>query len=126
MPYALCPMPRVDDLLDGIGRSKYITTLDLTKGYWQVPVEPSSIEKTAFITPLGKYQFRTMPFGLVGAPAVFQRMMNAILSDVSGFAAPYIDDVVIYSESWEEHLQHIREVFAQPTSLYAWTSASLL
>ena len=64
-------MPKVDDLLDRLGQAKYISTLDLTKGYWQVPVHPESRQQTAFITPFGKYQL-TIPFGLVGAPAVFQ------------------------------------------------------
>ena len=66
------PMPRVDDLLERLGQAKYISTLDLTKGYWQVPVHPESRQQTAFITPFGKYQFFIMPFGFVGAPAVFQ------------------------------------------------------
>ena len=66
------PMPRIDDVLDRLGQAQFISTLDLTKGYWQVPVEKSSRPKTAFVTPLGKYQFTVMPFGLVGAPATFQ------------------------------------------------------
>ena len=103
-------MPRIDDLLDGLGSAEYITTLDLTKGYWQVPVHPNSQQKTAFITPFGKYEFLTMPFGLVGAPATFQRLMNGILADISTFTAAYLDDTVIFSRSWPEHLNHITEV----------------
>ena len=105
------PMPRIDEMLDRIGGAKYISTVDLTKGYWQVPVAVDSQEKTAFVTPLGKYQFTTMPFGLAGAPSVFQRLMNSILADIPQYAAAYIDDVTIYSNSWEEHLSHLREVF---------------
>ena len=104
------PMPRIDDLLDGLGSAEYITTLDLTKGYWQVPVHPNSQQKTAFVTPFGKYEFLTMPFGLVGAPATFQRLMNEILADISTFTAAYLDDTVIFSRSWPEHLNHITEV----------------
>ncbi|KAL0176818.1 hypothetical protein M9458_029148, partial [Cirrhinus mrigala] len=73
------PMPRVDELLDRLGRARYITTLDLTKGYWQVPLTPTAKEKTAFSTPRGRWQYRTLPFGLHGAPATFQRMMDIIL-----------------------------------------------
>ena len=104
-------MPRVDDLLDGLGGAHFISTLDLCKGYWQVPVAENSCQKTAFMTPLGKYQFRVMPFGLVGAPAVFQRMMNTLLADIMSFSGAYIDDVAIFSDSWEDHLIHLRTVF---------------
>ena len=70
------PMPRVDELLDQLGKAKYISTLDLTKGYWQVPVAKEAQPKTAFKTPFGLYQFRRMSFGLQGAPATFQRLMD--------------------------------------------------
>ena len=73
------PMPRVDDLLDQVGQARFISTLDLTKGYWQVPMEKSARSKTAFRTPFGLYQFRRMPFGLQGAPSTFQRMMDSLL-----------------------------------------------
>ena len=103
-------MPRVDDLIDQLGKPKFITTLDLSCGYWQVPVEKTSHPKTAFTTPFGLFQFRVMPFGLHGAPAAFQRMMDEILRDLGSFAAAYLDDVVIHSTTWQEHLQHIRAV----------------
>ena len=70
------PMPRVDELLDQLGNSQYMTTLDLARGYWQVPVKQEDQHKTAFITPYELYHFRVMPFGLCGAPATFQRMMD--------------------------------------------------
>ena len=75
------PMPRVDDLIDSLGKARYITTLDLARGYWQVPVEKESRSRTAFTTPFGLFQFKVMPFGLHGAPATFQRMMDEILRD---------------------------------------------
>ena len=105
------PIPRVEDLIDDIGRTKYITALDLTKGYWQVPVAKSSQDKTAFITPWGKYQFRIMPFGLVAAPSTFQRLMDMILEGTHSYAAAYLDDVIIHSNTWDEHLAHLQEVF---------------
>ncbi len=72
-------MPRVDELLDQLGTARINSTLDLTKGYWQVPLSPLSKEKTAFTTPFGLHQFVTLPFGLFGAPATFQRLMDKIL-----------------------------------------------
>ena len=62
-------MPRIDDLIDGLGQARFISTLDLTKGYWQMPVAEEDRHKTAFTTPIGLFQFRVMPFGLSGAPA---------------------------------------------------------
>ena len=105
------PIPRVDDLLEQLVHAKYLTTLDLLKGYWQVPVSESSQPKTAFVTPFGKYEFKVMPFGLVGAPATFQRLMNEILSPVKEFSIAYMDDICIFSASWTEHLKHLRKIF---------------
>ena len=93
------PMPRVDDMIDALGKAKYITTLDLARGYWQVPVLEESRPLTAFATPYGLYQFRVMPFGLQGAPATFQRMMDQVLADCSEYAAAYLDDVKNLSSS---------------------------
>ena len=104
------PMPRIDDMIDQLGKAKFITTLDLTRGYWQVPVASSDRHKTAFITPFGLYQFTKMPFGLQGAPATFQRMMDRLIQGLQEFASAYLDDLVIYSDSWEDHLLHIRQV----------------
>ena len=104
------PMPRIDDLIDRLGKAKYITTLDLTRGYWQVPVAEEDQPKTAFATPFGLFQFRVMPFGLSGAPATFQRMMDCLIQGMENFTAAYLDDLVIYSETWEEHLRHIQSV----------------
>ena len=70
------PLPHIDDLIDNLGKAKFISALDLTKGYWQVPIEGKSREKTAFITPQGKYEFLKMPFGLMGAPSTFQHLMD--------------------------------------------------
>ena len=70
------PMPRIDDLIDGLGNAKFISTLDLTRGYWQMPVAEKDQHKTAFTTPYGQFQFRMLPFGLSGAPSSFQRLMD--------------------------------------------------
>ncbi len=101
------PMPRIEEMLDRLRRAEYITTLDFTKGYWQIPVSKESQAKTAFLTPIGKYEF---PFGLASAPSVFQRYVNTILADTQLFAAAYIDDMQVYSESWEDHMRHLKIV----------------
>ena len=108
--YDAYPMPRVDELIDKLGSAKYITTLDLARGYWQVPMAEDSREMTAFSTPFGLYQFRVMPFGLSGAPATFQRLMDQVVRGLEEFSAAYIDDLVIHSRTWEEHLRHIQAV----------------
>ena len=105
------PMPRIEELLDNIGSAEFVTTLDLAKGYWQVPLEPEDRDKTAFTSPRGLYQFTTMPFGLSGAPATFQRLMDDVLRGTESFAGVYLDDIVIHSSSWRNHLKHLEEVF---------------
>ncbi len=107
------PMPRVDELLDRLGRARFISTLDLTKGYWQVPLTDRAKPKTAFSTPRGHWQYRVLPFGLHGAPATFQRMMDILLRPHQEYAAAYIDDVVIHSETWEDHLERLRRVLGE-------------
>ena len=106
------PMPRVDDLVERLGKAKFLTTLDLCKGYWQVPLAEDSKELTAFRTPFGHFQFTVLPFGLHGAPATFQRLMDRLLRGTEGFAAAYLDDICIYSSTWEEHLQHVQHVLS--------------
>ena len=104
------PMPRVDELLDRLGTASFFTTLDLTKGYWQIPLSPESKEKTAFSTPNGLYQFVTLPFGLFGAPATFQRHMDRVLRPHAAYVAVYLDDVIIHSDTWAEHVQQVAAV----------------
>ena len=93
-------MPRVDELIERLGPARYLSTLDLTKGYWQVPLAPGTREKTAFATPEGLYQYTVLPFGVHGAPATFQRMMDHLLRPHHAYAAAYIDDIIIYSRGW--------------------------
>lgn len=105
------PMPRVDELIERLGHARYLTTLDLCKGYWQVPLEEGSKDFTTFRVPSGLFRFRMMPFGLHGAPATFQRLVDEVLRGAEDYAATYIDDIVIFSRSWEEHLQHLSDIF---------------
>ena len=104
------PMPRVDELIDRVGKARFISTLDLTRGYWQVPVAVDDRPKTAFATPFGLSQFNVMPFGLQGAPATFQRLMDRVIQGLGDFSAAYLDDLIVFSETWAEHLQHVRTI----------------
>jgi len=99
-------MPRVEEVLEGVGEAKYISKLDLTKGYYQVQVAPGDIEKTAFVCHRGQFEFLRMPFGVKNAPACFQVIMQGIFKEHLN-CTPYMDDLVIFSETWEEHLVHI-------------------
>lgn len=103
------PTPRMEDCIDKIGKSKYITKLDLLKGYWAVPLTEKAKEISAFVTPDGAYQYKVMPFGMRNSQATFVHLMNKCISNISG-ADAYIDDMVIYSDT-EEHLETIRKVF---------------
>jgi len=85
--------------------------LDLTKGYYQVSVHPSDEVKTAFMAPMGKFEFIRMPFGLKGAPSTFQHLMDVVLAPCSAYARAYIDDIVIFSSVWSDHLSHLKNVF---------------
>ncbi|XP_065438320.1 uncharacterized protein LOC135981052 [Chrysemys picta bellii] len=104
------PMPRPDELLDKLGGARYLTTMDLTKGYWQVPLDADARLKSAFVTPLGLYEFLTLPFGLKGAPATFQRLVDQLLRGMESFAVAYIDDICVFSQTWEDHISQVRQV----------------
>ena len=104
------PTPRIDDLIERLGKSQFLTTIDLCKGYWQIPLTKNSCELTAFRTPWGLFHFTVLPFGLHGAPAAFQRMMDEVLHGLSDFASAYLDDIVIHSTTWGDHLEHLKEV----------------
>ena len=105
------PLPVIDDLLALLGKAKYFTSLDLKSGYWQVTVDEKDKEKTAFTSHMGLYEFNVMPFGLVNAPSVFQRVMSTVLKDMSHFSLAYLDDVIIFSPTFDVHLRHIGLVF---------------
>ncbi len=104
------PIPRMEDCIDRIGNAKYVTKFDLLKGFWQVPLTPRAKEISAFVTPTGLYQYKVMPFGMKNSPATFQRLINSIIMDLDGCDA-YIDDLIIASETWEDHVRIIQELF---------------
>ena len=107
------PMPRTDQMLEKIAKAKFISTIDLTKGYWQIPLDDEAIPKSAFITARGLFELTVMPFGMKTAPATFQRMMrDKVLQGLESFADAYIDEVEVdTSTTFEEHLLHLRKVF---------------
>lgn len=104
------PLPRLDDCVDKVGSAKFVSKFDLLKGYWQVPLSKRAQEISAFITSSGLYSYTVLPFGLRNAPATFQRLMNCVVADLEGCAV-YLDDVVIYSDTWDEHLQRTHALF---------------
>ncbi len=106
-------MPTVDELIGKVGEEKFLTKLDLAKGFYQVPLHNGDKPKTAFVTPWGKFQFCKMPFGLRNAPSSFQRLMDSVLSGLESFAVPYIDDILIYSEDWVSHMKHVEGVMSR-------------
>ncbi|KII75178.1 Transposon Ty3-G Gag-Pol polyprotein [Thelohanellus kitauei] len=107
------PLPRVDDVLESLAGAKYFSKFDLLSGYHQVQVAYEDRQKTAFITPFGLFQFTRMPFGLCNAPSTFQALMDRILKEAIGrYCMVYLDDIIIYSKSLQDHINHIERIFS--------------
>ena len=104
------PIPRIQDILDRLSGSIWFSALDLKSGYWQVKMHPDSIEKTAFSTPDGHFEFLRLPFGLKNAPADFSRIMQMTLGEFK-FVEIYLDDITIHSRTLKEHFEHLKMVF---------------
>ena len=108
------PLPRIDDTLDTLGQAKWFSTFDLVSGYWQVEVAPEDCEKTAFATPDGLFHSKVMPFGLSNAPATFQHLMEKVLSGLHWSTwLVYLDNIIIFSRTIEEHLERLAEVLGR-------------
>ncbi|KAL7077477.1 hypothetical protein ACQ4LE_002964 [Meloidogyne hapla] len=106
------PLPNIDQILLNLNGKKFFSTLDFHSGYWQIKMDRSSIEKTAFLTEFGLHEFVVMPFGLSNAVATFQRFMSRLFEDfINKFIFVYIDDILIASTTFEEHCEHLRLVF---------------
>jgi hypothetical protein len=105
------PLPRIHNLLDQLQHAKYFTKLDLKSGYHQVRVKEEDIWKTAFKTRQGLYGWLVMPFSLCNAPATFMRLMNDVLRPfLDSFVTVYLDDILVYNTTWEEHISHFMQV----------------
>lgn len=108
------PLPRLEDVFDTIGttQAKFFSTLDLASGFWQIPMDEETKHKSAFVTPTGVYQWKRMPFGLVNAPASFQALMTHVLRGLNWkICLVYVDDILVFSNSFKDHLKHLDEIF---------------
>ncbi|XP_063061560.1 uncharacterized protein LOC134454470 isoform X2 [Engraulis encrasicolus] len=106
------PLPRMEDCVDQVGSAKFVTKIDLLKGYWQIPLTQRAREVSSFVTPSGLYSYKVMPFGLRNAAATFQRLMNQVVANLDGCAV-YLDDAVTYSDTWTSHLDRLRQLFSR-------------
>lgn len=105
------PLPRITEILEQLGNAKYFSTLDCASGFHQIEIEHESRHKTAFSTPFNHFQFKKMSFGLCNSPSTYQRMMDIVLSGLQGIEIfIFMDDIIIYSQTLEEHMQKLRRV----------------
>ncbi len=109
------PLPRMEDCVDNLGTAKFGSKLDLLKGYCQVPFTERASQISAFVTPDYFLQYTVMAFSMCNAPATFQRLVNSVLAGVSNCNA-YLDDLNVYTTTWEEHIQILEQVFAHLAS----------
>ena len=105
------PIPTIQEILDSLSAAAVLSSLDLNSGYWQVEMEPEVQEITAFICPQGLFQFKVTPFGLKNAPVTFQRLMERALGELKGvICLVYLDNIIIFSQSWEQHFFDVQAV----------------
>ncbi|XP_064465312.1 uncharacterized protein LOC135376767 [Ornithodoros turicata] len=104
------PIPNIEERIETVSRAKYISAFHLIRGYWQVPLTETASRYAAFVTPFGTYLPKVMSFGLKNAPFCFSRLMDHVLQGLDTFALPYLDDVAVFSNTWEDHLEHLKTV----------------
>ena len=107
----LYPLPKIDEMFAKLGGAKIFSTIDLRSTYYHIGLTRESQAKSAFVVPMGKWQFKRTPFGLSQAPAYFQLLIDQVLMGCGEFAMGYLDDIIVFSKSEEEHLHHLEEIF---------------
>ena len=110
---SLYPLPKINEMFSKLGGATIFSTIDLCSGYYHIGLTRESRAKSAFIVPMGKWQFKRTPFGLSQAPAYFQLLIDKVLMGCSSFVMGYLDDIIIFSKTEEEHLQHLEEIFVR-------------
>ena len=110
---SLYPLPKIDEMFSKLGDATIFSTIDLHSGYYHIGLMRESRAKSAFVVPMGKWQFKRTPFGLSQAPAYFQLLIDKVLMGCSSFAMGYLDNIIIFSKTEEEHLQHLEEIFVR-------------
>ncbi|MEO0790884.1 MAG: reverse transcriptase family protein, partial [Bacteroidota bacterium] len=104
------PLPLIDDLIDSVGQAKFITKIDLQKGYYQIGLTDNAKSISAFITPFVLFQYTVMPFGMINAPATFQGAINYTIQGLEGINS-YLDDLLVISDTWEAHVERLKSLF---------------
>ena len=106
------PLPNMEDTIRKLGEGyKYFSKLDLKSGFYQIPIREADKEKTAFITPFGLFQFNVLPMGLKNSPPTFQKVMTNTLAPCRQFALVYLDDIIVFSTTYDDHISHLNQVF---------------
>ena len=106
------PLPRTDDILASFNNKRYFSVMDMCNGFYQIEIEEEDRPKTGFVTPDCQRQYKRLPFGFASSPAIFQRMVDMLLGGMKWVSAVgYIDDIIVYSDTWQDHLKHLRELF---------------
>ncbi|GFV10083.1 hypothetical protein TNCV_3660351 [Trichonephila clavipes] len=104
------PLPNIEERVEKVSAAKFITVFDLSKGYWQIPLSKTAQRYAAFCTSFGTYRPLRMSFGLKNAPYFFSKLMAELLSGLEDFVVPYLDDIAIFSDTWESHIKHMETV----------------
>lgn len=112
------PFPTINDVVEKTVNCQYFTVLDINSAFWCILLKLADREKTSFITKYGKFMFKVLPFGMKNSPAIFQRILSNIIrrNNLDGFCINYIDDILVFSQSWDAHLSHLEQLFHAITS----------